>query len=231
MRVLLTLLLLITGTLSSAQTLQVPADRTIRMLGEVDSSYLGIIQRIDTLSKLSDAPIFLLINSPGGSIFVGNLVIDAMNVAKSRGVEFHCASTLLAASMAFQFFVHCDHRYAMKHTKLLFHPPRIMYMGILLPAQLKQWVKELEAIESKMIPEMQAKLGMDSKLFAENYNAETLWDAEDLNAVTEDQSFLTLIDDIEGISNIFQYNPTPGQYRNELIWISERLLNFTRETK
>ena len=217
------LLLLATLVLSTnlhANILTVPADRTVRIMGEVNGSILPAISKLETLSRSSSDPIFILINSPGGSILAGNLFINAMHVAQNRGVKLHCASTMFAASMAFQFLVECDYRYAFKHTKLLFHPPRIMYMGVLLETQMRQWIEELEQIESKMIPVMQEAMGLSDEVFNHHYHAETFWDAEDLQAYTK-RGFITIIDDIVGITNIFQINPLRSDYQNgALIWIA-----------
>ncbi len=210
--------LLVAGDALST-TLRVDPLRTVRVVGEVDGSILQQIQEIDHLSRQSDKPIFLLINSPGGSILAGNLFINAMNAAKERGVKFHCASTLITASMAFQFFVECNYRYALPHAKLLFHPPRIFYMGVLLEEQMRSWIQELDHIENKMTSVMKSELGMDDEVFDYHYHAETLWDAEDLRDAA-DSSFLRIVDDIAGISNIFQWQPQRGSYSNgQLIWI------------
>lgn len=210
--------LLLFGTVN-ADTLTVDKDRTIRIIGEVDEGMLGVIPQLDDLSSKSNKPIYLLINSPGGSVFVGNLVINAMVAARSRGVKFHCVSTMFAASMAFQFYVECDKRYALRHTKLLFHPPRIFYQGVLLKETMQSWIQEIEHIEDKMVPLIQDKTGLADDVFQYHYKAETLWDAEDLRDASV-RGFLSIIDDVRGIDNMFQVVPTFGNYQNgQLIWI------------
>jgi ATP-dependent protease ClpP protease subunit len=206
MRLLLTIPLLLLSMVSHGAELRVDPTRLVRVIGEVNGSMLPLANRIDQLSAQSDEPIYLLINSPGGSIVIGNLIINSMNQAKARGSRIVCVSTLIAASMAFQFLVECDERYAMRYTKLLFHPPRVMLQGGLKHEDLSQLSTELRDIENKMVPRINEVLKMDAKEFRKNYLLETLWDAEDLIRATN-TGWLHLIDSVEGVSDVFQIRP------------------------
>lgn len=197
------LLLLCLSTLAKGETftLEDPA-RLVELLDVVDGSYLKEIQKINALSEENDDDITLLINSPGGMVEVGTSVIDAMTLAKSRGVHFKCITGLMSASMAFIILAHCDERYALPNTKLLFHPVsaqpgriRIQEFGVI--------AEQIIVEENEIMRFIQTKMGMDKEKFQKFYFAEVMWAAWNLHNYTIDSGFLKIVTDVKGIKNIF----------------------------
>lgn len=205
---ILTMILASCGPITSeASTFEFKKDRTIKLLNVVDGRMA--VESMSTFDRLSRSgePIHVLINSPGGSIFAGNLIINAMRMAKERGSSIHCVSTVYAASMAFQFLMECTHRYAMRYSQLLFHPPRISTQEPLLADDLRRYADALEEIETKMIPIIRQVLGgMSDDEFLKHYHLETWWDAADLIEATN-TGWLHLITNVEGLDNVFQLQP------------------------
>lgn len=182
--------------------------RFVEVIDVVDGAMLrDVARRIDKLSLISDAPIDMLINSPGGAVLAGTSILDAMDVAKSRGVHFRCISGVLAASMAFIILANCDERYVLAGTKLLFHPMSTGGQG-----RVQEIATSLEpfiALEKDLMDLQRKALGMSESEFGKHYWAETMWSGSILNKVT-DGKFLKIVDSADGVENLFVYErPKP----------------------
>lgn len=207
MKKILTLVLVMMTTQSIAKTYNaLDTDRSLALIGEIDGSLIDGIPKIQSLADKSKDPIYLLINSPGGSVMPGMMFVDAMKSAQAKGVKFVCVSTILAASMAFIIYAQCDERYALPNTRLLFHPMAVSVSGARvkdLYVDLTHAVIEEEAIKRTL----QDQLKMDTKTFEENYLAETFWQAKRLKDVSP--TFLQTVTSVEGFGK-FTY-----KYRRE----------------
>jgi ATP-dependent protease ClpP protease subunit len=174
---------------------QVPkGERTVYLVGEVNGQSLKVASKIERLSASSKDDINIFINSPGGMVVVGLQIIQAIDIARARGVKVVCSVGVLAASMAFQVLPHCSERYAMKHTLLLFHPARAMVQGGVTGEQAEMIGKELLRIDARAQAENDAMMGSPSPLWlALHFRNETLWEAQDLvDETTKD--WLTIVD-------------------------------------
>lgn len=195
------LLTLIYTSSVQALTFAASKNRHIDILGVIDGSMVNIAQQIDKLSQRSDEPITMLINSPGGYVFVGDIILNAMKIAQQRGVEFHCLSTVYAASMAFSIYNACDYRYAFETTRLLFHPMWIATQGSRV-SELAVSIQNSVEREARLKEELQQKLKMDTTLFELNYQAETFWTASRLQAYAA-FNYIRIIDSVKNIPNLF----------------------------
>lgn len=156
---------------------------------------LKTARELDRASR-DGSSIVLMINSPGGYVFAGRLILDAMKMARKRGSRIRCLVPFLAASMAFQIYAMCDERYAMEHALLLWHPPRISGQSMTAD-RLEYAIARLRAIELEFIPALLEKLNIPEDIFFYHYDRETLWSATELKRVLPD--FLELVDDVEGM--------------------------------
>lgn len=199
-----TLVLAGIATPAKRPTFQVEPGRHLELIGVVQSWVIpAIAERIDQFSAKSSKPISLLINSPGGSVVAGSTVVDSMLLAKKRGVEFRCISGVLAASMAFIIYSHCDQRFALPNTKLLFHPMSLTVMGARV-SELEPLLDAYQAMEMRNYDWQRKTLGLGSDFFRRHYYAETLWDAEGLNEAAP--GFLYITVDFPPVPNLFQFN-------------------------
>ena len=92
------------------------------------SSMMVILQLLDLNSQNSEDPIYLYINSGGGSIDSGLAIYDTINHIKAPVYTVCCG---MAASMA-AFLLSCGakgHRYALPHSRILIHQPLIFGNG------------------------------------------------------------------------------------------------------
>ena len=101
--------------------------RIVNIKGEIDEGpvMVAIFELLSLDSEDSTQPIYLYINSPGGSIDYGLALMDAMKHINSP-VYTVCYG--LAASMG-SFILSCGekgHRYSLPHSRILIHQPRLM---------------------------------------------------------------------------------------------------------
>lgn len=199
---LLSLSLIATPAFSKSFTVEDPS-RLVEVIDVVNFEMVQTVaQKIDLLSQQSSKPIDILINSPGGSVMAGTIVLDAMDLAKRRGVNVRCITGVLAASMAYVMLSNCNERYALPHAKLLFHPMSITVRGArvteLLPA-----LEESVNTEKRLIKLMRSKLSLGRNVFMKHYYAETFWEAADLERASP--GFVKIVTKVNNVPNIFVY--------------------------
>lgn len=98
-------------------SVQVPDEQVIVLLGEIGENAANVVTEIVTKSA-NKKPIWLLINSPGGSVLDGALIISAMEAA---GVPVNTVCLQLCASMAAIIHQHGTKRYMLDRSLLMFH--------------------------------------------------------------------------------------------------------------
>lgn len=187
-----------------AGTLHLNPKRLIEVIDVIEGGAVAQAQQVHDLAEASKAPIDFLINSPGGAVTPGYMLVDAMDAARKSGVKIRCAVGVLAASMAFNLLAHCDERFALRHAAMLFHPPRIFARGPMTVRDLDQASDDLKRILRKSTPELLAMVGMSKKEFYRHFHAETLWTAEQL-ADASGNNWLKIVDDIDGSKLVFTF--------------------------
>lgn len=209
---LVSLLFSVSSAVQAASRIKVPkGDRTFYVTGLIDGSALAIANNIERASASdSKEPIHIVINSPGGMVLIGFQIIQAMDVARERGTKIVCTVGVLAASMAFQLLPHCDERFAMKKSLLLFHPARVVVRDPLTSEQALMIGHELAKIDRKAMEENSEMMGVPSRAWIEAHNRnETMWTAEDLVSETK-KKWLKVVDEIETPEGIFNLETQTG---------------------
>lgn len=102
----------------------------------------NVAKWISQLSKLNTNPIYLYIDSPGGSVDAGLQFINTMNWYMNQGKTINCIGKS-AYSMAFVIFQNCTNRYVITSTTLMQH--QISLSGIKGP--LNNLMNYLEMVE------------------------------------------------------------------------------------
>lgn len=226
------------GCPASAKTIDLNPNRLVEIIDVIDFSQLGVAQKIDDLSSASKEPIDILVNSPGGSVLVGYIIVDSIRAAKAKGVKVRCTVGMLAASMAFNLLASCSERYALPSAALLFHPPRVMTREALTVPVLLKAAEDLQRIIDSTSSEIQNMLGMKDEQFQHHFNHETMWTAEQLLEASG-HKWIQIVHAITGSKLVFTPDrPNPlaflfGQARGnqllnnkpyEIIYISEEYL-------
>jgi ATP-dependent protease ClpP protease subunit len=184
-----------------------PEGRTVYLVGEVSRNGLEAGNSILKLANESKEDIFIVINSPGGSVLTGMFTLQAMKIAHQRGITIQCLVPGLAASMAFHVLSHCDKRYVFENTLLLWHPLRVFLMGTLTPAQSVALAEDLQRNEKTLVDDLYPRVGLDFDTFMHHYNAETLFVATQLKDIAPD--FVTIVQDMPGVSELFYFRKGP----------------------
>jgi len=123
------------------------AERIIRITGEIDED--SSEKFILLLHRVAKVPgdITVVISSDGGDIEEGLRIVDAMNIAKSKGCRIHTVVSGKAYSMAALITCIGDTRTMYSHSRLMFHPGRYEEAEdgkVLTPKELKLMYEELE---------------------------------------------------------------------------------------
>jgi ATP-dependent Clp protease protease subunit len=117
----------------SAKTITLTDQNTISLNGRVDAqSTTRMMVQLQELNKIqTDDPIYLVVNSPGGSIYDG---FDFIRFAKTSKRKINTV-TVFAASMAFQLVEALGDRYVTPYSTLMSHKARGGFDGE-FPGQL-----------------------------------------------------------------------------------------------
>lgn len=180
-----------------AQTIKVNTTRMVVVNEPIGKNVKAHISEIEEMAEKNLKPIYIYLDSPGGSVTAGLFFIHAMEKLQSRGIKFVCVVDELAASMAFQYLAHCDRRYAHQHSAMLWHPVRVnVMMASITPLVARNLFLDLTYIENTMLPVLLTTLKIEKKVFLRHYHAETLHYGHQLNKLAP--GFLTVI---KGVRN------------------------------
>lgn len=198
--------IMLISSVGLSKVVTVDPDRTIRVTGVIDSSTIQTGNKILRLSDNDpDEPIYLIINSGGGSVLAGTQIITMMRIAQNRGTRIVCIVPMVAASMAFQILAECDTRYTFRYSLLLWHPIRVQIRGILTPRRAIQLAEEMERYEKAMVRVLLERLGIERDVFDYHYYNETLHLSENLIEIAP--GFIEIVDDVQGVPNMFSMRP------------------------
>lgn len=155
-------------------------------------------------------PIDLVISSPGGKIVTGFLFINLMESIKARGTVIRCFVPTIAASMAFQILIHCDERYALSKSFLLWHRVRVVGgsapITAPLAALLAQDLERADRIILNEVLESMDDVSPDTLLG--HFNNETLHFASDLAVLSP--KFLTVLEAVPDLLEFLVTTPRTG---------------------
>ena len=111
------------GKVCASTTDYLLKDRIVTLEGEITECYANeIIRQLLILGSESQAPITMIIDSPGGSISAGLAIIDVMQMLGDRVC---CVCTCFAASMAAVIFAAGSQRLMLPHSRLMLHQARV----------------------------------------------------------------------------------------------------------
>jgi len=100
------------------KTVNLDPDRTILILGEVGNNALTAAQTIKELEDQSNDPIYLILDSPGGSVIDGNVLVSAI---ESSSAPVYTVCHRICASMAAVIHQYGKQRMMIDRSVLMFH--------------------------------------------------------------------------------------------------------------
>lgn len=100
-------------------------DNKIFLFGEVDAGAQAVADRIVALSR-KNKPIYLIIDSPGGSIIHGGAIVAAL---ETSAVPVYTVCLRLCASMAAIIHSYGTFRYMFPRSVLMYHPASGGFQG------------------------------------------------------------------------------------------------------
>jgi ATP-dependent protease ClpP protease subunit len=140
----------------------------------------------------------IIIDSPGGSVITGFQFINVMEAVRARGTRLRCFVPNIAASMAFQLLLHCDERYVLTHSFLLWHGVRVFDVGGPVTAPgAEDLARDLASLDRTILRELDATLGLPREVVRFHFQKETLHQGQDLAELTP--SFVTAYLTVPGL--------------------------------
>lgn len=98
--------------------LDIPSSHVVYITGPIGSNSSSIISELKSKAKLGQ-PLYVLIDSPGGSVFQGSMIISAIEASK---VKVNTVCVGLCASMAFHIHQSGYKRLMVNRSILMAHP-------------------------------------------------------------------------------------------------------------
>lgn len=174
----------------------IDGDKALVLQGEVGIKTIFLGNALYAAAARGEEVIDLVIHSPGGSVYAGEVFIASMKAVQKRGVKIRCFVPNYAASMAFVIFTQCDERYALPNALLLFHPPRVAGLFLLTTQDAKNLAAMLHKTEVGLLRFMLPVMGVNrssAAWFQENYLAERFFLATEL-AEESPKAWFTVLD-------------------------------------
>jgi ATP-dependent protease ClpP protease subunit len=204
---------LVTAPVAKGSMLTVNTQRLVRVVGPVDATILKQAERMNVLSAAKQ-PIYVMVNTAGGSVATGSIFIDSIKSAQSKGIPVICFSSVVAASMGFSILMACDKVYVFNHTRLLFHPAGLRANSRLTAKVLEGFTEDLARIDSQIIEALKKKLTYTDEI-EEAFYDEKMWTAQELMKHVEGK-WMVLTKRINGVKNLYQYT-APSPFRSNQV--------------
>ena len=156
-----------------------PASRTIFINGEIGMGQGNGDELVQQVYKMgtSHEPMYIVLNSPGGSVITGAAIITALEAAKG---PVYTICNQLCASMAAMIFEYGSVRYMTDRSFVMFHPASGQAQG-----EIDQMMSRLGSIQ-RYIARMETYIAAWASITYEDYkslSSKELWlDSEDAKA-------------------------------------------------
>lgn len=154
--------------------LRLPTHRTLTLFGTVGENALNLAYTINLMNDTSSDPIYIVIDSPGGSVLDGAVLLSAMQASKA---PVHTICYGMCASMAAVILEYGDIRYATDRSVIMFHPATTGARGdvdriVSLAGFLQRYLKKIDLY-------IAARIGIPYEEFKNKASIEWWIDAED----------------------------------------------------
>lgn len=150
------------------KSFKLDSDKAFYFNTEVTEESVDItIQELESMSKSTTGDLYLFINSPGGSVFAGNRLI---NYVENSSTKIHTVCVSLCASMAAHLHQSGATRLMVDNSMLMFHPAAGGARG-----QVENMLSLLNTIQV-MVDRMDAKVTTRSKIDYKEFKAKVAFE-------------------------------------------------------
>lgn len=133
------------------------------LTGPVTSSSASTLaSQIIQAAENGEKVVFIHIDSPGGSVYAGQVLSKVMETAP---LEVICRVDGMAASMAFYLLQSCDKRFMTERSTLMAHEPSLRLNGPATKSTLKQHYEELVVLGEALGRHMSHRLNITHEEF------------------------------------------------------------------
>jgi ATP-dependent protease ClpP protease subunit len=203
------IVLALTGLASAATAAPiVQSKRSVVVAGVIANNNLADIgdQLLEWSKAKPTQPVDIVIDSPGGDTVTGFLFVNQLEAVRARGTTIRCFVPTIAASMAFQILLHCDERYTLDHSWLLWHGVRVFSGNSPITAKVaEELADELNALNVAIMRELLANLGLPEPVVRYHFLKETLHVGKDLSTLAP--RFITALPAIKGLYEAMRASP------------------------
>jgi len=194
------------------------SDRVLRLYGEVNEMSLLVADQIKVLSAQSKEPIYLLINSPGGSVLDGAQIVSAI---EGSVAPVYTVCEQLCASMAAIIHQYGKERLMYDRSILMFHNAAGGAQGY-VPQMLSR-LNVINRYVNKMQAHIAARAGVDLTTWLNRMGDEIWIDAEDATASNLNDKIVNVIPEAKAGSALIPSGPPANKAKAkiDLNWSGE----------
>ncbi len=158
----------------SITKLNIDFSRAIFLVGEVDETIVQQVGQIQQLAASSAEPIYLILESPGGSVFDGYKMLSAI---ESSRAPVYTVAIGLCASMCAIIHQYGAKRFAFDRATLMFHDAAGGFQGDMKKMQTR--MNYVTRVLEKVDRTIAAKIGLPYDKYMALHQNELWLDAED----------------------------------------------------
>jgi ATP-dependent Clp protease protease subunit len=175
-------------TIKNIQTIKPDTNRTVFIYGEISFSVAEVAETIKNLSQQSKDPIYLLINSPGGSVLDGALVISAIEASPA---PVYTVCLQICASMAAMIHQYGHKRMMVDRSILMFHDAAGGLQGYM--HHMVSRLNQMHNYIHKMDKYISQRSGINFERYLQEANRELWLDAEDATGLQLNDSIVSVL--------------------------------------
>jgi ATP-dependent protease ClpP protease subunit len=211
MKRLLTVLAIVAKLFLSAtpalalQTLPVlDPNRTVAIDAPIMPNSLGgINDALLTMAAKSKAPVNVILDTPGGSVYEGYKFLRHLKQLKADGIKVRCIVSGNAMSMGMMILLECSERYAVEGALVMWHFPRAGVQGS--ADELLKAAIEIKELELKGLARLKEVLPLTPEEVEERYYAEKIQEADTLHKETMGKFFVAVPEAIPGLLQVLKH--------------------------
>ena len=161
-------------------------------MGDLSKQAKEVMALSETSPK---TPIYILIDSPGGSVLDSMPLLQAVERVKTRGSRVFCAVQSKAMSMAMHLMASCSKNYILPTSLLMYHSVSVSYFMInLTEDSSRELYTQLKIIGDYLDTKLRKRLGVSEKVFTEYWRGEYVQFGHDF--IDHAPGFAKLVQDI-----------------------------------